>query len=191
MDVGAGIGKFVRFLRKQGISAYGLEPAQPLYSHFLAKDSFFFCEFIENFDAASAGGVFDIVAGWDVLEHVEQPRRFIEHMCRVLKPGGMLFLSTTDADSLFAHIAGKWWQHYNKYHVSYFTRRTLKKMTERHGLREISFTHLGKLKSIGCVVQYLNDFFFRSKRVPIAARIKTWAIPINLYDVMHAVFKKD
>jgi 2-polyprenyl-3-methyl-5-hydroxy-6-metoxy-1,4-benzoquinol methylase len=43
---------------------------------------------------------FDLVAATDVIEHVEDPDRFVSECARVLRPGGLLFLSTPNRYSL-------------------------------------------------------------------------------------------
>ena len=43
---------------------------------------------------------FDVVAATDVIEHVEDPRRFVAESSRVLRPGGLLFLATPNRYSL-------------------------------------------------------------------------------------------
>jgi SAM-dependent methyltransferase len=37
---------------------------------------------------------FDVVVGLEVIEHCRDPRRFLDEMWRMLKPGGLLLLST-------------------------------------------------------------------------------------------------
>ena len=43
---------------------------------------------------------FDVVAASDVIEHVEDPSRFVAEAARVLRPGGVLFLATPNRFSL-------------------------------------------------------------------------------------------
>jgi 2-polyprenyl-3-methyl-5-hydroxy-6-metoxy-1,4-benzoquinol methylase len=45
-------------------------------------------------------GSFDVVAATDVIEHVEDPDRFVAETARVLRPGGLLFLATPNRYSL-------------------------------------------------------------------------------------------
>ena len=43
---------------------------------------------------------FDVVGASDVIEHVENPSRFVAEAARVLRPGGLLFLATPNRFSL-------------------------------------------------------------------------------------------
>lgn len=41
-----------------------------------------------------AGGAFDVVVATAVIEHVARPRRFVDEVFRVLRPGGLVFVTT-------------------------------------------------------------------------------------------------
>lgn len=190
LDVGAGSGKFVRFLQEKGLCAYGLEPATPLYNEFLAGDDVFFCEFLENFSEETIGGSVDTLVAWDVIEHVERPAVFLESVSRVLKPGGLLFLSTPDVGSFLARVAGKRWHHYNRYHLSLFSRKTITAVAVQYGFRAVGFARLPRLNSLSYITQYLNDFLFGSMRLNLPVPARELVIPVNLYDVMHTAFER-
>ena len=191
LDVGAGSGKFVRFLREKKNNAFGLEPATALYAKFLSKDPSFFCNYLEDFNEYSIGGKVDILVSWDVIEHMERPAVFFQNASRVLRSGGILFLSTPDVGSFLPRILGKQWHHYNKYHLSYFSQKTIVALAAQNGLQEIGFTRLSYLKSIRYILQYLNDFVFGSNQLAFLKQIRETAIPINFRDMMFAAFKKD
>lgn len=191
LDVGAGSGKFVRFLREKKVEAFGLEPAKALYEEFLSKDTFFFCDYSDSFNENLIGGMVDILVSWDVIEHMEQPEVFFQDASRILRPGGRLFLDTPDVESFLPYMLGKRWYHYNKYHLSYFSRKTLMTLAAQNGLQEIGFSRLTYLKSIRYILRYLNDFVFGSNQLAFLKQITEMAIPINFRDMMFVAFKKD
>src|SRR5689334_19215196 len=45
---------------------------------------------------------FDAISALEILEHIENPRNFIRQCRKLLKPGGKLFLTTPNIDSLMA-----------------------------------------------------------------------------------------
>lgn len=51
-------------------------------------------------------GQFDAVNLGDVLEHMEDPGAAVDELVRVIKPGGVLLISTPLRDSLFKRMAG-------------------------------------------------------------------------------------
>lgn len=48
------------------------------------------CTAVENFDADK----FDAILALEIIEHIDNPSLFIENCARLLKPNGLLFLST-------------------------------------------------------------------------------------------------
>jgi hypothetical protein len=71
---------------------------------------------------------------WDTIEHVPSPDRFVAKAFELLRPGGYLFMTTGDIDSVVARLQGpRWRQIHPPTHLSYFSRRTLTRMLERAG----------------------------------------------------------
>ena len=188
VDVGAGGGKLVRFLRSQDVDCHGIEPAKPLYEHFLRDDPCFSAETLDEF-ADRASEPLDAVLAFDVLEHVERPDLFFASAARVLGPDGMLFVSTPDRGSVLARLTRRRWHYYNKYHLSYFSRSTLGALARGHAFEERGFARLGRRKSVGYVMQYFVDFVLGgSLRVP--RRLERLLVPINLHDTMYVAFAR-
>lgn len=75
---------------------------------------------------------FDIVVSNDVIEHLENPRLAIENMCKVLKKGGILYISTPNFNWLrknfFAYADRK------EHHISLLTHQQLADMLFNSGL---------------------------------------------------------
>ena len=188
LDVGAGSGKFVRFLRARGIAAEGVEPSAALFDRFLAGDESF-----RHGDAAArrpaADGTFDVVTTFDVIEHVERPASFLHDLAALLKPGGLLFISTPDVSSLAATIMRRWWHFYNRYHLSYFSTAVLARAARPHGLELVESRRRGRLRSLAYVAQYLSDFV-GILPAGAARRFEGKFVRINLHDTMFLVFRK-
>jgi SAM-dependent methyltransferase len=83
LDHGCGSGAFVQALRRAGFAAQGYEPHNPQWSH-----------------TEVLGQAFDVVTSQDVLEHVDEPRAFLDELAQGVKPGGLLVLGTPFADSV-------------------------------------------------------------------------------------------
>src|SRR5205814_2024293 len=145
LDVGAGSGKLVRFLRARGVDASGIEPSRPLFDRFLAGDTAFTCATLDDISRAQCP--FPVVTAFDVIEHVADPRGFLHGIDAMLESGGVFFLSTPDVESATAKLFGKRWHFYYPYHLSYFSPRTLGAAARRHGLEMIARTHRGRLRS--------------------------------------------
>jgi SAM-dependent methyltransferase len=91
-------------------------------------------------DDAPAGG-FDAVASLDVLEHIEEPRSFLDGLDRCLAPGGVLALVTGDIDSFSARFGGRRWIYYAlPEHCAFYSERALR----RYWVEERGYEQLGK-----------------------------------------------
>lgn len=96
LDVGAGEGFFCRQLHDRG---YKVEACDFLHENFKLKDVPFHKADL-NCGIPLPDNQFDIVISIEVLEHIENHVRFISEMMRVLKPGGMIILTTPNILSL-------------------------------------------------------------------------------------------
>jgi 2-polyprenyl-3-methyl-5-hydroxy-6-metoxy-1,4-benzoquinol methylase len=72
-----------------------------------------------------AGRAFDAVTFWAVLEHLYDPKAFVERAGAVLKPQGLCFVLVPNMQSLAARLLGRRYRYVYAQHLNYFTRRTL------------------------------------------------------------------
>jgi SAM-dependent methyltransferase len=100
LDVGCGYGSFVLAARQRGIDAVGIELA-PFEIDFartrIARerpedDAAAVYREGSALDLPFAGGAFDVVTLWNVLEHVPDGDRTLSEAIRVLRPGGLLYV---------------------------------------------------------------------------------------------------
>ena len=109
LDIGSGAGLFPALLQAAGATPQGIEPQQ-IFRQF-AAEKFQLQLRPELIDApywqTEHAESFDLVTLWDTLEHVNFPTATLSAACRVLKPGGYLFLDTPSRNSLF-YRASEW-----------------------------------------------------------------------------------
>ena len=84
LDVGCGIGHFIRQLDKYGYKAEGIDGVD--YNQEVVGNLLDPLPWYDN--------TFDAITVWEVFEHLENPRFLIREINRVLKPNGYLFFST-------------------------------------------------------------------------------------------------
>lgn len=130
LEIGAGIGCTVKVFERQGWDASGIEPSDGFqqYSH-------------QKLHArVSAGSLYDLppAPAYDVallihvIEHFCSPRRALEHIHRVLRPGGQLYIECPNIGSPWRWPLDRIF-HYA--HIYNFTPMTLEGLARRCGFR--------------------------------------------------------
>src|SRR6266850_1576046 len=76
------------------------------------------------------GGQFDAVTFWAVIEHLIEPKRFLEQACSILKPGGLCFVLAPNMESLAVRLLGARYRYIYPQHLNYFKSSTLIKLLE-------------------------------------------------------------
>lgn len=82
----------------------------------------------------SQAGTFDVVTAIEVVEHISDPIAVFHQLRRMLKPGGLLFLTTGNAKA-HRHSLPAWSYVAPEIHVSLFEPATLALVMEKTGFR--------------------------------------------------------
>lgn len=69
---------------------------------------------------------FDAITFWAVLEHLADPRVFLDHAARLLVPGGYCFVLVPNARSLAIRLLGHRYRYVLAEHLNYFSGDTLR-----------------------------------------------------------------
>lgn len=119
---------------------------------------------------------FDVVLSSQVLEHVEDVSSYLSECNRVLKPGGILFLSTH----------GTWQYHASPYDYYRWTSLGLKTVISKHKFEVIDFVSaLGQL----AVTSQLRLSFFNSFADMIGTIGKILLAPLSLFYQFKMMFE--
>jgi 2-polyprenyl-3-methyl-5-hydroxy-6-metoxy-1,4-benzoquinol methylase len=96
LDVGCGGGDFLEIISKKLVNSrvVGLDTTQESVDRCQEKGFEVYCKSIKNFQESFPNERFDYIVSFHCLEHISQPKQFIEEMLSVLKPGGKFFVST-------------------------------------------------------------------------------------------------
>lgn len=123
LDVGCGAGSFVDAALSAGYTAEGIDlsrPAVEIATGFglpVSRRDFF----SEDIQAASR----DIVTLFEVIEHVPEPVAFLRRAEDVVRPGGLIYITTPNFGSLDRRVLGTKWRAIHREHLTYFTPSTL------------------------------------------------------------------
>jgi 2-polyprenyl-3-methyl-5-hydroxy-6-metoxy-1,4-benzoquinol methylase len=83
---------------------------------------------------------FDLVFALDVIEHLENPVKFLEDIAAAMKKNSLFILSTPNIYSLSRFIQGaRWFGFKDKTHRVFYGRASLSRLVEKSGLKIIKF----------------------------------------------------
>lgn len=161
LDVGAGEGYFSRQLRERG---YAVEACDYLQDIFKAPEIPFHKADL-NESIPLPDHTYDIVVTIEVLEHIENHVRFIREMLRVLKPGGLLVMSTPNILSL----PSRW--HFFLYGYTDCAPRPLDPSLEAYYMQHINPIGMDQIQFLverfgGEIVDLATNRIRRSARLP-------------------------
>jgi 2-polyprenyl-3-methyl-5-hydroxy-6-metoxy-1,4-benzoquinol methylase len=129
LDVGCGAGMWLAALGK-GWEKHGVEvsgKAASIAKRFAKAEVY--CGPIETYEAEE--DYFDLITAFALIEHLSEPRSFLEWAYKHLKAGGLLVLMTGDRESKTALAMGEKWPLYHcDEHISFFSARSLMRLVE-------------------------------------------------------------
>lgn len=132
LDIGCGPGYFLTAAQNLGFDVHGLDPSDYIVEQ--AQKTWgdrIRLGLIES--AAYPPESFDLVVAFDTFEHIYDPKKFLTAIHGVLKPGGVLAITTPDPTSLLSKISGKNWVSYKlPEHVFYWSPETIRKILSEH-----------------------------------------------------------
>jgi len=188
LDVGCGPGFFLDILgeqwRGQGIdwSSFAVQYAQRVLGLDVMHGSFD----TEQYAADS----FDAVVMLQVLDHLSDPRQALLETQRILKPGGMLMLtSLINGNSYCARLFAGGYRLLAPNHLYYFSPRTLKLLLQESGYR-IEKVRFPYWNTPYCNYREIKNLSYRSLQVACARLLgrptKVLSPPFygNHFDVM-------
>lgn len=112
LEVGAGRGWFLAAAVKAGWDAWAVEINSQALEHLTALNlARVITQPAEDFTCEPES--VDVVRMWDVVEHLQSPRRALGNIHRALRPGGLLALATTNFASLSRWVNGPEWVYLN------------------------------------------------------------------------------
>lgn len=124
LDVGCAAGFFLEVAREQNWEAQGVEISA--YAADYARSRLGLNVFTGSLaEAQLSSCTFDLISFWDVIEHVGDPLKALRLSYDLLRPDGLLVLSTGDISGFTARVYGRQWGLLAPPgHLFYFSRET-------------------------------------------------------------------
>lgn len=124
LDVGCNLGGFLQAAKAWNFCCTGIDLSQKAVDYVNSQlIAVSYKLTVEEFCQHKGNGRFDVVTSFDVIEHVQNPRTFLDACCGLVRKGGFLVLGTPNVDSVFARLSfGTWYYADPPFHLNYFGR---------------------------------------------------------------------
>jgi len=142
LDVGYGDGRFLRHVKEQGFEIWGIDFDKKSVENVkrnLGIDTVFAMSLEEFYEYAKEKNLkFDVITFFEVLEHQDEPREFLEMVKGLLKEGGYIAGSVPNRERLFVEIDWKYYDFdYPPHHFLRFSKSSLEKALNFSGFKEV------------------------------------------------------
>lgn len=132
LDIACNDGSQLDAFKANNYTTYGIDPAKNLYEH-SSKNHTVVCDYLCDNSLRKLETEFDIMIAQNVFAHHCQPWGFLNHCKTYLKPGGKIFIQTSQADMI---MNGQFDTIYHE-HISFFSVKSIGALVKRAGLNLI------------------------------------------------------
>lgn len=186
-------------------SAYGffLKEAQP---HFdvhgieLSKDAVAAChragllnvhQGVADEDTLKRIGPVDAVVMLDVIEHLSTPVETLRLCNKILKPGGVILITTGDFGALTARATGRHWRLMTPpQHLWFFSRTSFSRIASAMNLNMTSCTRPWKLVPVSLILFQVARMMGINMGSSSLIGSSKMGVPVNLFDAMRVILQK-
>ena len=153
LDMGCGTGYLTNAMAQMGyhvsgmdVSESGVRLAQATYPHL----KFYKASVVDNSLGETTGKDFDVVTAFELIEHIYSPRAFFENSYKLLKPKGVLVISTPYHGyfkNLLMTLSGRFDRHvmsaHEGGHIKFWSKKTLTNILAKYGFETVDFKGCG------------------------------------------------
>ena len=145
LEVGCAYGYWLQEAHKAGWNVTGIEPSPAAAER--AREHGFTIKQDTLTTADLAEESFDAVVAWMVLEHVPNPKQFVERAWEILKANGAICVSIPSGGGFERRLFGRYWLGYDApRHLQIFTPGGVRAMFHQAGFDEIEIVHQSNLR---------------------------------------------
>jgi SAM-dependent methyltransferase len=167
LDVGCYTGSFMQVAKRRGWDVFGMElsgwaadaarktETGPVYSVPLDR-------------LPVPPGTFDVVTFWDVMEHLADPKGFLNDIAKLVKPGGLIGFSTHMTDSWAVKLMGTKYPFFMDMHVVHFSRVTVRRVLEEQGFELLGIAAHRRILRLGYFLEKL------AAKIPVVRPLSKW-----------------
>ncbi|HAW51682.1 MAG TPA: hypothetical protein DCX54_05040 [Flavobacteriales bacterium] len=136
LDIGCGMGFFLEVAQELNWKTYGTEYTETAVENCRQKDITMFKGDLSEINFGEL--TFDVITCIEVIEHIQDLHSFISGIKKILRPGGLLYLTTPNIRSLNSRMLKEDWNVlcYPE-HLSYFSKKSLNKLLESNSFEKL------------------------------------------------------
>ena len=142
IDVGAGNGHFIKAAKDRGWNVFGTEFDERAVK--ICEDKGIIMHSgkldVNNYKP----GFFDVITSFEVIEHINNPQEEIASFNKILRVGGVTYITTPNVNSISRYfLKGKWTVFNYPEHLSYYSPGTLNRVFTQSGFKNVSLNTTG------------------------------------------------
>lgn len=191
LDVGAACGYFVEAALEVGYDAYGLEISPVAISAAVETVRPRMKQGDVNHLVGQQETPFDVMTAFDIIEHVFDPMAFLESLTPLIRPGGLLVLTTPDTGHALRYVMRKHWPMLQPLqHTVLFSRRSLEDALRGVGFTSVSIVPARKVLTadylagqVGTLSPAVDQVYQLGSRV-IPTAIRQRPVGVNIGELM-------
>jgi len=188
LDVGCACGFFLETALTHGFDAWGVEFSKEAVA--LSRSDIqprITLGDVNSLDQRSENK-FDVIVAFDIIEHTQNPLRFLNDLRHLLRPGGYLALSTPDTGHFLRYLMGSRWPMLQPLqHTFLFSKRAMREVLQKSGFRNIRVRNADKSLSPDYLIDQIRQhnpllerlYQLASRLIPKRIRTKAYAINIG------------
>jgi len=147
LDVGCGDGRFIRHAKEHGFEVWGIDFDKKSVENVrksLGIDTVFAMSLEDFYEYAKKNNLkFDVITFFEVLEHQDKPREFLQMVKGLLKDGGYIAGSVPNRERLFTEIDWRYFYgDYPPHHFLRFSKSSLEKALTLCSFRDVEVHRL-------------------------------------------------
>ena len=135
-EIGVGSGSFLKFVKDKGFDVAGCDLSKSICKH--VENTYNITMHYGFISDLPLPFQFDVIVTNHVLEHVNDPLKFLSDLKARLKEDGIIHIAVPNVAAWEARFSG--WTSYEPYHLIYFSPRTLRRLVETAGFRVVTLS---------------------------------------------------
>lgn len=170
LDVGCGDASFLLYIKKKGWKVFGVDSSLAAVDSGKDKDIPIIAT--DLLDSKVSLKDIDVITYWYCLEHLINPKAYMNKTYDILKNAGLLIVSVQNIDSLQFALFNSLWFHLDlPRHLLHFTPATLKKFLSDSGFDCLNMRHdslqmnfFGWFQSLYNVLGFPKNLFYKTTK---------------------------